>query len=147
MRPTHHAIISVGVSVLFASWVKSWQAVLACFLSGIFIDVDHVLDFILSRKKIPWTYSELEDFCGRIKQGKLHLIFHSYEFWLLFWFAAYQYSFNIVWIGIGVGVCTHIICDQFLNPLRPLAYFFTYRYKHEFNKEYVFKEKYFQKMV
>jgi hypothetical protein len=43
---------------LFAA-TRSSQIAVSCFLSGIFIDIDHVFDFLISQKKnfLSRTYS------------------------------------------------------------------------------------------
>jgi hypothetical protein len=145
MKPTYHVIISGGVTAVFALWVKSKTAVLACFLSGIFIDLDHHLDYFLVRKKLPLSYKKLVDFCDK-DQGPLYLFLHSYELLILMWICIYYFSLGNVWVGIAVGFTTHILCDEFANPFRPLAYFLTYRIKHKFNRKMLFKKEHFDEI-
>jgi len=142
MRPTHHVIISAGVSSIFALWVKSWGAVCACFLSGIFIDLDHHLDYWLAKKELPLSYKKLLDFCTNDHRTKLYLFLHSYELLFLFWLSIYYFDLNVIWLGIAVGMTIHILCDEVANPLRPLAYFLTYRMKNKFERKHFFKKGY-----
>jgi len=48
MKPTHHVIISLGFGTLLGLWLKSWGAMFACLLGGVFIDVDP--------KQSPWCH-------------------------------------------------------------------------------------------
>ena len=145
MRPTNHIIISGGVSAVFAIWAKSWGAVFACFLSGIFIDLDHHLDYYLAKKKIPFSYKKLIDFLKNDHESKIHLFLHSYEFLFLFWLSIFFFDLNNIWLGIAIGFTTHILCDEIANPLKPLAYFLTFRAKNGFNRESFYKRKIIEK--
>ncbi len=143
MKPTHHVIISGGVSAALAIWVKSPPAIMACFLSGIFIDLDHHLDYWLERKELPLSYKKLCDFCHSDYESKLRLVLHSYELLILLWVSIYYFSLSTVWVGVALGFTTHIICDEIANPVRPLAYFLTYRIKHNFNRRKLLKKECF----
>lgn len=144
MKPATHAVISLGVSALLLTWTKSWAATLACFLSGIFIDIDHHLDYCLVRGKFPFFYRELQDYCLTARNGKLYLIFHSYELLLIFWIILTHYRLDGIWIGIAIGMSVHLFCDQWSNPLKPLAYFITYRIKHGFEAKRLLVEGYLE---
>jgi len=143
MRPTHHVIISAGVTALFSLWIQSKLALTACFLSGILIDVDHHLDYWINKGKFPWRYKDLWNFCANKEQrGRIYLIFHSYEIIILMWALIYVYDLNVVWTGLMLGVTVHIICDEIYNPFRPLAYFFFYRMIHRHDKPSLYKKGY-----
>ena len=146
MRPTHHVLISGGVTLVFALWVKSTWALAACFLSGIFIDLDHHFDYYLARKKIPLNFKKLVDFCHDDHESKLHLFLHSYELLLLFWLSIIYFSLGAVWVGVAVGFTVHILCDEIANPLGPLSYFLTYRIKHNFNRKMLLKKGYYDQI-
>jgi hypothetical protein len=140
MKPTHHVIISGGVSAVFGFWIQSWSAVFACFLSGIFIDLDHHLDYWLIKKEIPLSYKKLLHFCHQEPDARLYLFLHSYELIFIFWACIYYFEWNAVCLGVAVGVTAHIICDEIFNPMRPLAYFLTYRIKHGFERRSLLKK-------
>ena len=140
MKPINHVIISGGVTAAFAYWVQSLPGVIACFLSGIFIDLDHHLDYLIVRKKIPFSYNKLVDYLKNDHKAPIYLFFHSYELLALLWLGIFYLNLDVVWLGIAVGCTTHILCDEFANPLRPLAYFLTYRIWHKFNRKMFFKK-------
>jgi hypothetical protein len=142
MKPRHHAIISGGLAAGLFWWLHSWGAALACFVSGIFIDVDHHLDYFLNRKKVPLDYQELHDYCINDRAGKIYIIFHSYELMVIFGFGIYHFQLNAVWLGAVLGVTIHIICDQLANPLKPTAYFWIYRQYFGFQRKHLFTNPY-----
>jgi len=144
MKPTHHVMLSTGVSAVFASWVHSWEAILACFLSGIFIDLDHHFDYLIIKKELPISYKKLLDFLTTEHDKKLYLFLHSYELIILLWFSIFVFHLSTVWLGVAVGVSTHIFCDELANPFKPMAYFFVSRMKVGFNRRAMFKEEYFK---
>jgi len=140
MKPISHVAVSAVTSVVFGYVTQSWTATLACFISGILFDLDHVLDYIIHKKRIPFRLSELEAFCSEEKGGKLYLIFHCYELMILYWLLVVIFGAGVFWIGIGIGITIHFIADEIVNPLRPLSYWFVYRIKHRFDKKGIFKK-------
>ena len=147
MSPTKHVIMSGAVSLGFFAITKSWGGSMACFLSGIFIDIDHVFDFWVVKRRLLFSYKELFAFGGREKNVPLCLIFHSYELLAIFAIVIFIFHLNVVWLGFFWGALTHLGADQFTNPIKPPAYFLYYRFKYRFDKEYLFKKEYYQYMV
>lgn len=140
MKPSHHVVISGGVSAIFALWVKQPAAILTCFLSGIFIDLDHHLDYMMVRKELPLNYKKFFDYFDNNRHPRIYLVFHSYEVIILIWAVIAAVSPGPVWLGLAVGVTTHIACDTLANPFKPVAYFLTYRIKHRFERKNLVKE-------
>jgi len=146
MSPIGHVAASSLISAVFAFFTRSVSGTAVCFLSGIFLDVDHILDYWIAKKKVFFTYKQLENFCGGEKAGKLYLIFHSYEFLILLWLSIVFFKANIVWLGLAVGVTAHLLLDLTANPLRPWVYSLGYRFRHGFSKYYVFPKDYYEGM-
>ena len=145
MSPTAHIIISAGAGAVIAHWLQSPAAGLACFVGGVLIDVDHQLDCYIGRKKFPWTIDEIMDFYHPRQKGKLHILFHSYELFVLLWFITYYFGLGGIWLGLLSGATLHLICDQVYNPLKPLAYFFTFRLLSGFEKKKLYRDDYYEK--
>jgi len=141
MRPIHHIMISGVVTSVLAFWVRSFEALAACFLSGIFIDLDHHLDYLIEKRKIPLSYRKLWIFCHEEHGAKMYLFFHSYELHALLWISIFAFSLGEVWLGLAVGISTHMICDEIVNPIRPLAYFLIFRAKHGFSRAKLLKQR------
>ena len=144
MKPTYHVITSAGIALGVQAATHSWPAALGCFLSGVLIDTDHYLEYWVIRKKFPFHYKDLAEFCFDKKVGKQYLLFHAYEYLFVLWFLIYLFSLGKVWIGIAIGLTTHILFDQWTNPIQPLFYFLTFRVQNEFDKTKILSEKYFR---
>ena len=142
MKPVQHVILSTGVSVLFWLWLKSLPATIVCFLSGIFIDIDHHLEYWFVKKKFPWNYRELEKYCCEEFLERIYLIFHAYEWLVLLWAAIYIFDLDVVWVGLGVGLTTHLIADVLCNPIQPLGYSIIFRASRGFCGRRILTERY-----
>ena len=98
MRTRNHIIASAGISLGFQAAMHSWPATLGCFLSGVLIDTDHYLEYYIFRKKFPFRYKDLLDFCLYDKSGKVYLYFHAYEYLFIFWLLIYFFGLGKIWI-------------------------------------------------
>ena len=144
MRARYHVVASAGISLGFQAAMHSWPATLGCFLSGILIDIDHYLEYCISKKKFPYRYKELLDFCLYHKESKLYLFFHAYEYLIILWLSIYFFDLGKIWIGIAIGLTAHLIFDQFTNPIKPLFYFLTFRIKNKFETSKIVSKDYFK---
>ena len=147
MSPTAHIIISAGAGAALAQWIHSPEAGFACFLGGVLIDLDHPIDYYIGRKKIPSTIAEIMDFYHPRQKGKLHILFHSYELFVMLWVATYFLKLGGIWLGLLSGATLHLICDQIYNPLKPLGYFFTFRLVSGFEKRKLYRDDFYEKHV
>lgn len=144
MKPSYHIVASAGISLGFQVQMHSWPATISCFLSGVLIDTDHYLEYYIFRKKFPFRYKDLVEFCWDSKVDKQYLFFHAYEYLFILWFLISFFYLGKIWIGIAIGLTTHILFDQFTNPIKPFFYFLTYRIKYGFEKTKILPKEYFQ---
>ena len=107
------------------------------------MDLDHHLDYYLAKKEIPFSYKKLVHFLKKERYPKVKLFLHSYEFIFLLWVSILVFRLDLIWVGIAVGFTIHLLCDEFVNPLKPLAYFLTYRIINRFAREHFFKKGYY----
>ena len=140
MNPAKHVAASALTSTAFFSMTHSWPGTIACFLSGIVIDVDHLFDFYIHHKRMCWSLSEMYDFCLKDKAGKMYMVFHTYELLVLLWIAVALLKFDTVLLGMAVGLSIHMMFDQMINPVYPLAYFWFFRWRFGFSKKIFFHE-------
>ena len=147
MLPTSHAIISgiLGYGIYKCS--GSAPAGCAAFLSGILIDFDHHIDYLIAKGRIPLSYKKLFYFCSYDSYPKIYLLFHAWEYLALLWFFIYIAKLHVIWIGFALGLTTHMICDQWVNPLKPLGYFLIYRIKQGFLKRKILTDEYFSQQI
>ena len=137
MTLKQHAVGSALAGAGFFALTQSWEGTLVCFLSGIFIDLDHVLDYCVIKKKMC-NYRELVDFCFD-QSGQVFLFLHSFEMLAVLWVLFFLYGMPVILGGLGLGLSVHLILDQIGNPVSPLAYFIFYRWKLGFPKTIFFK--------
>lgn len=145
MRASYHVAASAGISLGLQAAMHSWPATLACFFSGILIDLDHYLDYCLIRKSFPFRYKDLVDFCWEQNDGKSYLFLHTYEYIFVLWFLVYFFHLGTVWLGVTVGLTAHLVLDQWTNPIKPFFYFLTFRINKQFVKTKILSELYFQR--
>lgn len=135
MKPVHHVIISTSISTVFWFLSKDLPATAACFFSHIFIDTDHHLEYIFTKKKFPWSLRKLSAFFDDPSYRKVFLVFHAWEYLLILWLTIFALDLNLVWVGLAIGLTTHIIADELYNPIRPMGYFIIFRMMLGFDKE------------
>lgn len=145
MSPVKHAAVSGAASVVFAYFSGSLGGAVVCFLSGIFIDIDHFIDYWIVKRELFFTFKELDAFFTYVPEGQLRLLFHSYELLLILWLVWLFDTTNMIMLGLVSGMSLHMFMDFFVNPVKPLAYFFIYRFKHKFEKESIFVEHYYDR--
>ncbi len=129
-----HILASGITGIVFAKLTNSWPGTIACFLSGILIDLDHLLDYVINKKKMCWSVKKLENFCAQKEDGKIYFFLHSYELVAFLWLIVFCFKLNAIWLGIVFGMSIHLLIDQLANPIYPLTYFLFYRFKLGFPK-------------
>jgi hypothetical protein len=132
VSPKQHFAVSIGSGVILAALLRSWTAGLACFTAGVFIDLDHFIDFWLNRG-FSLDPAKLLDFCYYGTSKKFFDVLHGWEYVpLLLWVSTGSRASHIGW-GVTVGYTLHLIGDQFFNThLHPCTYFISYRAFHRF---------------
>lgn len=104
MTPLSHVIASTTTSAVFAIVTQSWEGTLACFLSGIFVDIDHHFDVWIYKKKILFHLKHIYDFCEKENDGRIYLIFHSYELLAVLWMCVIFFSSQLDMVGNRRGL-------------------------------------------
>jgi hypothetical protein len=145
MLPTAHVIISAVLGFGVYKYTGSTPAGLSTFLSGVFIDLDHHIDYWIANGKIPLSYKKLFNFFEHGTYTKVFIIFHSWELLAILWGAIMLFHLGSLWLGVAIGISVHMLCDQIANPLKPLGYFMVYRIKHKFLKKEIMTDAYFKK--
>ena len=131
MKPAAHVITSAAAGSAAYFCTNSLTVALTCLLSGIFIDLDHLLDFLVFEKN-PFNLKAFLSWCYQIKGRKAYLVLHSYELYLLLLITASLFP-GAIFTGLLLGVGLHLFLDQVGNKnLHKYFYFLTYRYKVNF---------------
>ena len=143
MRPPFHIAASAAISFFVYLYFKSVSCAIISFLSGILIDLDHILDFCLSYGIRQYNSFFKKIYAVDLK--KLILFFHSYEFPILLWLGIILFSLNKYWISLAVGLTQHLLFDQFTNPMTFRGYFLLYRIYHKFDTEKIIEKSLLEK--
>ncbi len=138
MLPSRHVIISFSLGAMIYYLTRSIGAGLACLFSGVLVDVDHIIDFIInsgpkgfSFKEMYWTCIKLPHQKESSKIKKVYLVFHAWEIVFLLWLC-YVFSHNIYVLSLAIGYTSHLLLDTGARAFHPLAYSLVYRLKRDF---------------
>ncbi len=140
MKLEQHIAISTAVSAVFLMITKSLEGTIACFLVGIFIDLDHIFDYLFNHG----VKIDLKHFFHTFKLEVLDNIFvflHSWEIMIVCLVVAWLTDWKPVIVGIFVGGCIHLFLDHLWNGHSPLAYWLSYRIKNRFAAKYFYGPK------
>jgi len=112
---------------------------LICFLVGILVDLDHFFEYI---KETGWNVNlrQFFHYSYGIKYERFYLLLHAYEYLFLIAIIIVISDYNRLIIAAAIGYIQHLIFDQITNPVKPLAYFISYRFKNRFSKQSLFKD-------
>lgn len=132
MTLSRHIALSTVVSGILYALFKSWGLTIASFLSGIFIDLDHYIDYLIEYgspfniRKFFFTINE-----EHIK--KLYMVFHGWEWSIVLFAIGWLSGWNHWVIGILIGYGHHMISDAIFNTNWPVkGYSFFWRLKRGF---------------
>jgi len=135
MRPQYHLIASFLLALIFFYFTKSTLTSLLCFFSGFLIDLDHFIDFWLYKRKITFSKEFFSEYYKRF--GRMYVLFHSFELVLMLWIFFLVFDFEIIGLGIILGMVSHLLMDLWGNPVHTLSYFFTYRFLKGFDLNHI----------
>jgi hypothetical protein len=140
MTLIHHTALSVIISGILYAIFKSWSLAVSCLISGIFIDIDHFIDYI---REYGWQIKIKKFFyVFENKQfNQLLLILHGWEWLLLGIVVAWVSDWNPWITGALIGFTQHILFDQLSNSCSFKDYFLLWRWKNKFNASIVCNKK------
>jgi len=138
MKLNHHTLISVLLSSLVYLFSRSLSATLACFASGIFIDLDHFFEYFFKFGVHLPRIRKFFQAADNHEYDRYFLFFHSYELALISWLAA-ALLIRRPWAwGFAIGFTVHILADQIYNPCHPLTYLLIFRIRNRFEGDRLF---------
>jgi hypothetical protein len=136
MRLTEHIAASAAASAGIYAVTKSPEMAVCSFLTGVLIDVDHLLDYWLE-KSFDLNIARFFKTCNECNFTITRLYFHSIEVVIVLCAAAYC-TRSLLITGLTLGAAQHIALDQLKNKVYPASYFFTYRLFNGFKAANVF---------
>lgn len=116
---------------------KSWGLAAACFISGIFIDLDHIIDVV---REHGWSVKIKEFFqiCHTSQFNRIFLLWHGWEWLVICAIAAWATEWNPWMNGTLIGLTSHMILDSYHNTLKLRSYSLIWRWKNGFIFDIVF---------
>jgi hypothetical protein len=138
IRLHHHTFLSLAGSSLFYLLTRSLSGTLAFFLSGIFIDLDHIFEYVYAFGARSFSVRRFFRAAHGHEYRRYFLLVHSWEIVLVFW-AATAFLLPSNWaVGFSLGFTLHILADQIYNPCTALTYFLWFRIRHRFDGDILF---------
>jgi len=132
MTIKYHIVTSGITSSIIYAVTNSIPGTIACFLAGVCIDADHLLDYYMNYG-FTTRLGEIYRACAEHRLLKFYLVLHSYELLAVFWILIYLIPLNSVYLAAAIGSTLHMFLDQIYNPIYPKAYFLSYRISHKFD--------------
>lgn len=127
MQVRYHVAASIIVSAVTYALSDSPVMASVALVSGIFIDADHLLDYIVLHRP-PYS---IKDFFDRYDTASrlTHalLVLHSWDLlglWALFAMAS---DWEPAATGLLIGMGHHLLLDQIFNHPYPFGYFLSFR--------------------
>ena len=137
MKAHYHTAASLAASAILYLLFKSWGMAAACFVSGVFIDLDHILDY-LREQGWPFKVRRFFEICHNGQFDRIMLIWHGWE-WLALWsLAAWVTDWNPLITGALIGIALHMIMDTLHNCNSPISYSLLWRWQKGFVFDEVF---------
>ena len=137
MKTSGHISTSAMLAAALYAYSRSVPEAASCFVSGVLIDLDHVVDFHLFSGE-RFSLANFFSWYSENRWRRLTLIFHSYELFGILCAVAY-YLDNAVLRGIVWGAGLHLLLDQLVNTrtsrLSPWFYLLGYRIAMGFRRD------------
>jgi len=134
MRPRGHLIISTAVSAGVYAASRSWTLTSLSWIAGVLIDVDHVLDYLVTQKRLD-PYPMMFKHFDRQRSKKCYLWLHGFEWIPVIGLLSWTLGQPLAGSAILMGYSQHLLLDQWANGLHPLFYFLTFRAANGFEAE------------
>lgn len=137
MRVQYHTALSTIVSAGLFAFFRSWPLTVASFLTGVLVDIDHVIDYVF-RHGVQFNVKRF--FRTSYERQYVHavLIFHGWEWLGVLGFLAILSNADLWVIGLLVGYSHHLVLDQIGNRPHALGYSVMWRIRHGFLFDAVF---------
>ena len=140
MRPIYHIIASSVLAVLIYIFTRQVGVALLAFIVGVFVDLDHLIDFWALKPANPFDVREFLDSEHYNQQSKHIFIFlHGWEWAGVLFALAYFYNWNIYLLVSAIALVLHLIIDtkNLSNGQKhsPFIYLFFFRLLKGFKKQ------------
>ena len=130
-------LLSAAISGGLYALSRSWELSAAAFISGVFLDVDHIPEYL---REYGWRFDVGQFFRASYDREykKVILVFHAWEWLPLAVLAAWASGWNPWVAGFVIGWLQHMLADQLGNTPNPWAYLITWRWRKGFDHQIAF---------
>ena len=137
MKLHHHVAFSATISLLLYMIFKSWYLSLVCLLSGVFIDLDHFIDYF-REQGINLDMKKFFSICDNGQFDRVILLFHGWEWVILIGVLGWSSGWNPLTTGLVIGIGHHLVLDAFYNGTSIKAYSILWRWSKGFDFDTTF---------
>lgn len=137
MKAHYHITISATFSGILFLIFKSWGLAIASFISGIFIDLDHIVDY-LREHGMPFRIGNFFKVCHNCQFDRIMLLWHGWEWIILCATAAWMTGWDPWITGTFLGLAQHMILDISYSGSRLRSYSLIWKWRHDFNFDLIF---------
>ncbi len=131
MLVKYHVIVSLGGGAVTYIITRSFSSTTLFCLAGIFIDIDHLFDYICNWGWKIVNIREFFDIFYTLKLKKIYVILHGYELLAALGIVLWYLKPNWGW-AVFLSLAIHLLMDQLYFSINfrrtsPWFYFLTYR--------------------
>jgi hypothetical protein len=137
MRIHYHIAFSTIVSAILFLLFKSWILSVSALIAGIFIDLDHFIDYF---REHGWSLN-IKRFFQVYNMGqfnKVVLLLHGWEWLFLIFAVAWAVDWNPWITGTFIGLSHHIILDAINSSSSLKTYSLFWRWTKNFDFDTTF---------
>lgn len=131
MKAEQHAAFSLALSVVLHAVFRSWTTTIVSFLSGILLDLDHIIDYLVEHG----LQLDLKLFMRSFDEGlynRAYVVLHAWELLFLLGVFTWLTDWNPWLVGLLAGSGLHLFLDQLVNRPSKWGYFLFWRWKNNF---------------
>ena len=137
MKLHYHTAISLTISGILYMIFRSWGLAAANLIAGIFIDLDHLFDYLYTHGR-PFKVKDFFRVCNNSQFNRIFLFLHGWEWVALLGMAAWVTGWNPWITGTFIGIGQHIFFDAFHNSSGFKSYLLFWRWKKDFDFDSIF---------
>lgn len=142
-----HELIHIALSLLAGFFIgKIWKkyntSVIAAFIGGVLIDIDHFIDYFLAFG-FQFSIDAFQRGDQFSKLNKLYIVLHAWEWVILLLVFAFiihkrkkiRYKHYIIsfTVALALGMVYHLFFDSIANETTLVSYSIVYRIYHNFS--------------
>ena len=139
IQPLGHVVASAAGGAVCYGVTRSASAGFVFFVVGVFMDLDHLFDYVRLFFSRPFSRSVFLDMPAHMKsRQRIYLILHGYEVVVLVWLGLAALGYSSMGTVVAASMLLHLLIDQCMNETTLFAYFLLYRISKGFQVEHIF---------